>query len=424
MQIRIQKIVYPGRSLSTQEGKVIFTDEGLPDEIVEVEIFKEKKNYAEARTLKVIESSGHRAVPRCDHYRICSPYQYIDYPFQLEIKAGQVKEIFSHDLKIDISEFGVTPSEKEWGYRNKIHLHILWDKDKPRFAYHETESFDAFVGIEKCFLVSDEVNFLLASFIKAVEIQKLHSVAEVMIRESSYSKEILIVLYVSSVKQSSIIQKIIGELKSEFPVRGAVCIVRKGRLVDEIVIAGDGEIEERLDGKIFRLGAESFFQINTGVLKKLIKDMIEELNLTGRETLADFYSGVGTFGIALAPKAKEVIGVESSAENTGFLRKNIELNSIGNFEVCEGDVEKWLSKTLSGRVDVLIVDPPRKGIGESMSAKLTDAAVPLIFYISCNPSTLTRDLKILLGKYKLRRLRAYDFFPQTPHIETCAVLTL
>ncbi|MDD5085697.1 MAG: 23S rRNA (uracil(1939)-C(5))-methyltransferase RlmD [Candidatus Omnitrophica bacterium] len=423
MQIQIQKIVYPGRSLSAQEGKVIFTDEGLPGELVEIEILKEKKNYLEARTVRVVEPSPHRVKPRCDHYKICSPYQCIDYPFQLEIKAGQIKEIFSHDLKIDLSGLRVTASEKEWGYRNKIHLHILWDKDKPRFAYHEAESLNTFVEIEKCFLISDEANSLLALFLKAAEIQKLRSVEEVTIRESSYNKEMLIVLYASSAKHSGPLQKIAEELKSEFPLRGVICIVRKERSVDEIIISGDDEIEERIDDKIFRLGPESFFQINTGVLKELIKDMRGELSLAGKETLADFYTGIGTFGIALASEVREVIGVESSAENTAFLRKNIGLNGVKNFKVCEGAAEEWLSKTLSGKVDALIVDPPRKGIGEAMSAKIVEAAVPLIVYISCNPSTLVRDLKILLGKYSLKRLQAYDFFPQTPHIETCAILT-
>ncbi len=131
---------------------------------------------------------------------------------------------------------------------------------------------------------------------------------------------------------------------------------------------------------------------------------------------------MGTFGITLAGGAREVIGVELFTENIGFLKKNLALNRIENFRVCEGLSEEWMPRILKKRVDVLIFDPPRKGLDGRIVDSLLQNPAPLVVYISCNPSTLIRDLKLLLSRYRLNDLRIYDFFPHTPHIETCTFL--
>lgn len=195
MQIVIEKIVYPGKSLSLAEGKVIFTDEGLPGEVVEIEPLKEKKNYLQAKTIRILKESTHRVESRCPHYRACSPYQYIDYPFQVEIKKSQIMEIFSHDLGIELQNLRVTASPKVWGYRNKVHLHLLRENEAIHLAYHQPGSEQEFVKIRDCFLLPEKMNSLLFSLARTIEEKKVDGLQEVIIKQSTSSQEILVVLY-------------------------------------------------------------------------------------------------------------------------------------------------------------------------------------------------------------------------------------
>ena len=137
MIIRIEKIVYPGRRLGLLEGKVVFTDRGLPGETVEAELFKDRRSYAEARTLRIVEPSAARVEPRCAHYLACSPYQDMDYAVEVEIKRKQVTEILTRELKRPFGPLEMTPSPEVWGYRNKIGLRVLREDGEARFVYHE-----------------------------------------------------------------------------------------------------------------------------------------------------------------------------------------------------------------------------------------------------------------------------------------------
>jgi len=139
--------------------------------------------------------------------------------------------------------------------------------------------------------------------------------------------------------------------------------------------------------------------------------------------IADLYCGLGTFGLMLAPQAKEVFGVEPEPANLRYLKKNIERNGAGNFAICEGPSEEWLPDLLERGLDAVILDPPRRGADPHMLQQLAARPVSLVLYLSCNPATLARDLKILAAAYELRDLKIYDFFPHTPHIESLAVLS-
>ncbi|MFA5271198.1 MAG: hypothetical protein WC412_02520, partial [Candidatus Omnitrophota bacterium] len=162
MQLKIEKIVYPGKSMAFYNGKIVFTDEGLPGELVEIKPLKEKKNYIEAETVKIITPSGKRITPRCSHYKICSAYQYIDYNEQISIKEEQIKEMFKRGLAKELNNFKLTPSPEIWEYRNKLRLHVLWDKTA-YLAYHYPQTHNKFIRIDVCSLASREINLLLGS---------------------------------------------------------------------------------------------------------------------------------------------------------------------------------------------------------------------------------------------------------------------
>ena len=417
----IEKIVYPGRSLSRPGGKVVFTDEGLPGEEVELDVVREKKDYVEARTRSVVKASPDRTGPRCGHYKACSPYQYIKYPRQLEIKKSQVAEALLRALKKDAPEVVLRPSPELWHYRNKIDLKLVWNDKKPSLAYAQPGSNNSFIGVDKCHLASERAWSFLEAFMTIARRKAFREVSGVMLKENSDSSQMLLVLYSDKKVPTGEIASALAVLGNEFPLNGAVISSREKRQRYKILL-GEDYITQELDGLKFRIGPLSFFQVNIPAFQLLMEDLERSLALGGTESLADLYCGVGTFGILLASKVSRVFGVEYSGENIPFLRKNLEVNGINNFTVCEGDCDQWISRVLKEDIDVLVVDPPRKGISDHTLKNVLKNPPGTIAYISCDPATFSRDLAKLLEQYAIKDLFAYDFFPHTPHIETLAVL--
>jgi len=392
MKTVIQKIIYPGKSLGVSGNKTILADEGIPGETVEITPLEEKKNYIEAKTTGIIEPSGSRITPRCGHYQACGQYQYIDYKTQVAIKESQLKEIFPG---IPIA---VTPSPVIWGYRNKIKLSVIWKDGKASVAYHAPECREKFIPIGSCYLVSENVNKLLGSFIEKVNRENMNLIKEVEIRESYATKELMLTL-----RPAENLKNSIAALSSEFGLK-------------------DIYIEENVSGRTFRIGRDSFFQINIPMLEIAIEEMRKSINAAEKRIIADLYCGIGTFGIALSRFAKEIIGIESDPNNLSFLKSNLKLNKIENFRLFEGPCEKIFPSMLTNSIEVLIVDPPRKGLDNMLCQHILLSSIKSIIYLSCNPVTLSRDLKILSHSYSIKALHLLDFFPHTPHIETLAIL--
>jgi 23S rRNA (uracil1939-C5)-methyltransferase len=422
MQVQIEKIVYPGKSLAFCQGKTIFTDEGLPGEIVEITLIKEKKKYSEAKTIRILQTSPFRVQSRCSHYLACSPYQSIDYAYQLEIKRAQIREIFERTLKREWPEPVLNPSPQIWGYRNKVRFHIARKETLAYLAYHQLGAQDEFVKVEECFLVSEQVNALSTAVLRMIHENQWDVIQEIEIKESSTTKEMLLVLFVNSSRDLNNLTPKLDALAAGFPLKGIVGLFKTKKAFREILLWGEDFVQEKVADCIFSIGSQSFFQVNVGLLEKVVADIKKSIPQSGEEKIMDLYCGIGTFGLALASKAREVIGVESEPENIAFLKKNLLLNKVGNFTVCEGTSEKWIPWVLKKAVDVLFLDPPRKGIDLSLIQNLHRNPVPCVIYLSCNPSTLIRDLKLLLSTYKLKDVRIYDFFPHSPHIETCVFL--
>jgi len=392
MKITIQKIIYPGKSLGISENKTILTDEGIPGETVDVTPLKEKKNYIEAKTINIINPSELRTLPACSHYQACGPYQYIEYSGQVNIKKAQLKELFPK------THINVSSSPIIWRYRNKIKLNVLWKNGKASLAYHTPESRDEFTLIDSCHMASENVNSFLGSFINAANKENLNFIREIEVRESFSTKELMFTAIPFEKSDNRL-----NELFSKFCLK-------------------DTYIEENVSGKTFRIGRGTFFQINIPMLEIAIQKIISSLRADKKDTLADLYCGIGTFGITLSPFVKEVIGIESESDNISFLKSNIKLNRVENFKLYEGSCEKLFPLLLNKAIDILIIDPPRKGIDNMLCHNINFSSIKKIAYLSCNPATLSRDLKILNRSYLIRSLHLLDFFPQTPHIETLAIL--
>lgn len=421
MRITIEKIVYPGKSLAHFKGKTVFADQGLPGEIIEAEPVREKKTIIHARTIKIINPSSYRASPRCSHYKTCSSYQYIDYSFQLKIKKAQITEFLTRSLERGADDVDIRPSPLTWGYRNKAHLHLLWNGRKACPGYHlpgEPEKFSAITG---CYLLSPEINEFLSYFTKFVSGKNFSWIREIIVRQSFCSGNLLLALKAEEQPDRKMLEKTAAALSGKFPLTGITCRARAGLNKRDIIIGKD-YLEEKINGTKYFFGAFSFFQVNPSALPLLIKDIIEYLNVPPKVILADFFCGVGTFGLALGGKFKEVAGIECSGENIKFLKKSILSNAENNFSIHEGTAERQASRILRKRPDVIIVDPPRNGLKKTFCESLLKNPCGTIIYISCDPATLFRDIRILRKKYYIEKIRLYDFFPQTPHVETCVIL--
>jgi 23S rRNA (uracil1939-C5)-methyltransferase len=422
MVIRIEKIVYPGRRLGLLNGKVVFTDRGLPGEPVDVEVVKDRRSYAEARTVRIIEASPARVEPRCAHYLACSPYQDMDYALETEVKRDQITEILSRELKVRLDPVRIRPSPEIWGYRNKIGLRVVRETGRAEFAYHQRHEQEEFVPVDRCYLVSDRMNDLMARLIGIINEAPLRSIEGVEIRTSRATGKSLLLCEMASEEEKDAAAGALKEIQREFGLAGAVAAIKEGGRYRDVVLFGRDYIEETAGGLRFRIGARSFFQVNLSILASVFEDVVEAAGLIKDAVVADLYCGLGTFGLALARRAREVFGVEPEAGNIAFLKKNLELNGIGNFAVCEGTAEEWLSEILERGPATIVLDPPRRGILEGTLKRIVADPVPRIVYLSCNPTTLARDLKGFLEAYDLTEVRAYDFFPHTPHIEALAIL--
>jgi len=420
MIIVIEKIVYPGKSLGRINGKVVFTDQGLPKETVETKIIKETKNYIQAKTTKIITVSPYRQKECCAHYQACSPYQYIDYPQQIEIKKQQIQEIICRQLNDGNNLLRFRQSPQIWGYRNKTTIKIIRENARPRLAYSLPKTIDKFVPIDKCFLLPQFTNLFMGEFIKLLAFKDFPAINQLTIKENKNHKLLISIHHNNSlnIKELSLA---LSHLTTKFQPAGIVLINQKEH--SQSVIYGDNFLKEVINNKQFRIGNASFFQINLATLDLLIKDLMDNLTLNKNTILADLYCGVGTFGILLAERVKQVIGVEINPDNFSFLVHNTKLNNIKNFDLHLSDCDQSLQLLFKKNIDVIIVDPPRKGVGIKVCGELAAFAANTIVYISCNPSTLRRDLEVLLSAYKIQNIFAYDFFPHTPHIEIMVILS-
>lgn len=421
MRVRIEKVIYPGKRLARHDGKVILTDDGLPGEEIEIRPIRDRKNYTEAETVKILSPSPDRILPKCDHYCICSPYQNMAYGLQIRIKEGQIREIFSHNLKIEPEDIVFRAAENIWGYRNKIDVRLVWE-DAPYFAYNFPKSSDRFKKIDKCFLASRNINHILGRILEIIFQNRLGAIRNVVVKESVNSGRLLLALFCEYPKLPKNIHDILDSALKNSPIAGIVSVDRATYTCQTLM--GADYIEESLCGRLFHIGALSFFQINIPMLELLIEDINDYLILNGSETIADLYCGVGTFGIVFAPRARKVIGVESSSDNIYFLNKNIRLNNLNNFAVEKCDALEWLSRQADSNIDILLVDPPRGGLGRKTCENILKRRFNRLLYISCDPATLARDLRELLSGYILKRVFIYDFFPQTQRIEVFSIMEL
>ena len=388
-KLKINGLDHQGNGISKIDNKVIFIPNTLPDELVEVEITKDKKNYLEGKLVNIIESSPKRIESKCLYYQECGGcnYLHVDIKEEEKIKLDIVKDILKRYANLEVDPIFI--SSKEYYYRNKIEFKI---KDNS-WGYYNSSSHN-FIKIDHCLLAKDAINEL----IKDKELFNIQD-GEIIIR-CNYNNELLIKISTNDKCDINI-----NELIKKHKIVGII--------VNDKLIYGEDSFIERIGGYLFKVNINSFFQINLDILNEVF-NILKKSNYA---TVVDLYCGVGTLGMAV--KKDKLYGIEIIPEAVKDAIKNAKINNQDNYYML-GDSSKI--KEIKDDIDTIIIDPPRSGLNKVTLDNVLNIKPSNIVYMSCNPLTLARDLNIIKNNYEVNDFYVLNMFPRTKHCESIVIL--
>jgi len=451
LELEVQDLAFGGRALTKLNGFVIFVENALPGDRVLARIYRRKKQYAEAHAEEILSPSPHRVAARCSHTAICGGcrYQELDYREQLRHKQGQVEECLAHLGGVRVESRPIIPAPKLFHYRNKMEYSFGQDEDRrTTLGLHRRGFFDRSFDLEQCWIatpISSEIvafvrEFAIREALPPYDLKRHDGLLRFLaVREGVRTGEVMVNIVASGPHPA--FARLARELVVRFPaVRSIVLNLtrRKAQVAvgeEEHVLAGQATIFEQLAGLTFEISSNSFFQTNPEQAERLLEVAIEGLLLTGGERILDVYSGTGTFTLPLARRTGEAIGIESSEIAVRDAERNASRNQIRNIRFWRGEAMEVLRDKLGlgereagtpfdrPRIDAVLVDPPRAGLHPGVVRRLIHLGAPRFVYVSCNPSTLGRDLALLCeSRYAVDWVQPVDMFPHTPHIECVAAL--
>lgn len=392
--MKIEKLDHQGRGICYYNDLITFVDNALPGEEVEIKITKQDKKYNEAIVTKYLKTSDSRKEAICPFFNKCGGCKLMNMSYEdtLKYKKNKVEEIIKKyaNLSLDVP---IIKCDNELNYRNKITLKVKNNE----LGFYE-ENTHNIANIDYCYIASNAINKL----IKDIKLLGVHN-GEIMIRNNNNDE-----LLISITTKEKIFIKL-SELKRKHKIAG---IIVNGKIKD-----GDNKFIDVVNNKLFMVHYNSFFQNNINICEKLF-DLINKY-IEDDSIVLDLFCGVGTLGINIAPKAKKVYSIEIIANAIKDAIKNSKINKIDNMLFMLGDVNNCVSK-IKGSIDSVIIDPPRKGMEKETIEYLNNVLPKTICYISCNPITLARDIKLL--NYEVEEIYALDMFPYTHHVECVCIM--
>jgi 23S rRNA (uracil1939-C5)-methyltransferase len=455
--VTIEQISGEDKALARVDGKVIFVDNAVPGDVVDIRIYKSKKSYAHGSAVHWHSYSNLRATPVCSHFGLCGgcKWQDIQYPQQLLYKQQIVSDALKHIGKLaELPEIQPTiGGEEQLFYRNKLQYgfsdkSILYDdsfynkmkfNDQPAAGFHVPKLFERILDIDKCWLQPEPTN-AIRLFVKDYLLKNgltFHNIKrhegwfrDLTIRTSSTGELMLIC---SFYYEDEWCAKLMNALQQAFPSISSLNFVINPKMNDYItdlemrLHSGTPHIYERMESLQFKISPKSFFQTNTAQAIKLYQVVRTYAALTGTEKVYDLYTGTGSIAQFIAAKASKVTGIEYVQSAIDDALINAELNGITNCEFFAGDIAEVLSPAFiakQGMPDLIITDPPRAGMHVKVVQALLEMKVPRIIYVSCNPATQARDLELLNESYRVVKIQPVDLFPHTTHVENVVLLEL
>ncbi len=428
LELQVESLAQGGRGVARREdGFVVFVAGALPGDRVRARISRSKRGYAEAATVELLEPSAERVAEVCRHEdEPCpgAPWQGLPYERQLEHKAGQVDEALRRLGQLDGFDLApIVPAVSEWRYRNKLE-YSFGDRDgEAVLGFHRRGSWREVVNVDDCHLASEGNNTARNAVRDWARAEGLPPY------EQDDGRGVLRNLVVREGTRTGQVQTRLVTTAAEFP-RPPVDLHTvidgpSGGTDGPTGVLGEEHLEEELCGLRFRISHAAFFQTNTEMAERLYGIVREFAGLTGAERVYDLYCGIGTIGLSLASSAREVWGIESVPEAVADAERNAKRNGITNARFVAADARIGVRPLIeqAGKPDVVIVDPPRAGLSKKVVRRLIECEAPRIVYVSCNPTTLAPNAAQLVeAGYTLRRVAPVDMFPQTPHVESVALL--
>jgi 23S rRNA (uracil1939-C5)-methyltransferase len=452
--IEIEKYAAEGKSIAYWEDKVLFVQGAIPGDVVNCYVFKNKKDWAEAKINEVVIPSELRQEAFCEHFELCGgcKWQMLPYEQQVLYKDQQVRDQLERLGNIEIKKYlPIIPCKEDRLYRNKMEFtfsnkRYLGKEDmeaklpfeKDVLGFHAPKVFDKIIDIETCFLQAEPTNaiknfvrnYAKENNISFQDIRNHEGLLRNLIIRMNTKGDVLLNLVVRE-NETETINGLCHALQNEFPAITSLHYTINGKMNDSIYdlevthFSGEKFITETLGQTTFKISPKSFFQTNSKqatVLYDVVKNFVGQ-----NEILYDLYCGTGSIGLYLADTCKKLIGVETVEDAIVDARENATNNNIHHADFFAGDVIKICTSDFfakHGKADCVVVDPPRAGMHAKLVEKLLEIESPKIVYVSCNPATQARDLSLLAQKYSIIKSQAVDMFPQTHHIENVVLLEI
>ncbi|MEX0994632.1 MAG: 23S rRNA (uracil(1939)-C(5))-methyltransferase RlmD [Balneolaceae bacterium] len=457
VELDVESAAYKGKGVARHDGLAVFIPGTAPGDKILARIVKRKKSYCEAKKLKLLEPSPRRIEPRCSHADTCGgcTWQHLQYKDQLEIKEQQVRDHMERIGGLDPSVVQpIIGCDKEFYYRNKMEYSFgtrkwLTEEEIRRDEYvddsgfaaglHAPGRYDKILNLNECHL-QDPVSYQILDEVRQYCIEHkipaydtVHNTGfmrNLVIRSSHYTEDLMVNLVTYS-SDPETIQTLSNHLTETFPeittlvnnINDRTNPTAVGRY--ENILYGPGYITDSIGRHTFKIHANAFFQTNTPQAEKLYGIARKFAQPHKEDLLFDLYCGVGTMSLFMSDAVKKVIGIELSEVALQNARFNANENQVDNADFVLGDMKDTFHDSLlhpSGRPDCILTDPPRAGMHPDVVKQLCDLRVSRLVYVSCNPSTMARDLKKLKKYYHIRQIQPVDMFPQTYHIEAVAGL--
>ena len=462
-QVTVADAGAEGMAVARVDGLVVFVPFVVPGDVVDIQLYKKKKHYAEGRAVKFHSLSDLRVEARCPHFGVCGgcKWQTMSYPAQLEAKQRQVRDNLERLGNVDCS--GMRPicgSDNIYYYRNKLEFTFstkAWRTAEEiasgaplpahgALGFHIPQLFDKVLNIEHCALQADPSNDLRLAVRQYAEEHDLdyydirnHTgfLRNLVVRNTSTGQWMVIVIVAQD--DTARLFPLLDMLAERFPQITSLQYIVNTKFndsygdLDVVTYRGSDHIEECMEGYQgsrnlhFIINPKSFYQTNSAQAQRLYSFVAELAELQPGDTLYDLYTGTGTIALFLADKCRRVVGIEYVEEAIADAKANALRNGFDNTAFYAGDMAQVLTEEFiatNGRPDVVVTDPPRAGMHEKVVAQLLATAPRKIVYVSCNPATQARDLQLLAERYEVKRIQPVDMFPHTQHVENIAELVL
>jgi len=452
--VEITEIAAEGKSIGRVDGQVVFVPMAIPGDVADILITKKRSHYLMGRVLTLKKPSPLRIDPRCQHFGVCGgcKWQHLPYPEQLKWKQKQVVDTLERIGGVTAEKINpILGSEQTYYFRNKLEYTFSnnrWLPDKiikqgifivePGAGFHIEGMFDRVLDLQTCHLQPEPTNqlrlalknFLLEEGIPFYNLHRKQGLLRNLVVRNTLDGQVMAVL-VFGEENEPLMTKTLNYVAEKFPGLHSIMYGINTKLNDSIhdldfkCWKGESYLYESIGELRYRIGPKSFFQTNSRQAYQLYETVKRMAQIQPHETVYDLYTGTGTIALYVARQAKKVIGIEFVEDAIADAIENARLNQIDNVEFLAGDVKDIMTHEFiaaKGYPDVLIADPPRVGMHESVVQTILEAAPQRIIYVSCNPATQARDIKTLSANYRLVEIQPVDMFPHTHHVENVACL--